>query len=88
MYGSKYHCYAFDAATNSQMAKSMECMDVPFTRAYGLPAMQWITTLGNKKVSVRNANVMKAQESMQPCKVVLIGDPSDPGLHYVCTDNG
>ena len=45
-----------------------------------MPAMEWIVASGNEKVSVRYANAMKAQESMQPGEAVLLGDPSDPGF--------
>ena len=45
-----------------------------------MPAMEWIVAPGNDKVSVRYANAMKAQESMQPGEAGLLGDRSDPGF--------
>ena len=41
--------------------------------------MEWIVAPSNEKVSVRYANAMKAQESMQPDEAALLGDTSDPG---------
>jgi hypothetical protein len=38
--------------------------------------MEWIVTPGNEKVSMRYANAMKAQESMQPGEAVLLGNPA------------
>ena len=37
--------------------------------------MEWIVAPGNEKISMRYANAMKAQESMQPGEAVLLGDP-------------
>ena len=60
------------------MAKSTEHKDAPFVRAYGMPVMEWVVAPGNEKISMRYANAMKAQESMQPGEAVLLGDASDP----------
>ena len=39
--------------------------------------MEWIVAPGNEKVSMRYANAMKAQESMQPGEAVLLGNFRD-----------
>ena len=49
--------------------------------------MEWIVAPGNGKISMRYANAMKAQESMQPGEAILLGDLSDSGLQFVCADN-
>ena len=47
--------------------------------------MEWIVAPGNEKVSMRYANAMKAQESMQPGEAVLLGDFANSGLKmFVC----
>ena len=45
-----------------------------------MPAMEWIVAPGSEKISMRYANAMKAQESMQPGEAVLLGDPSGLGF--------
>jgi len=42
--------------------------------------MEWIVAPGNEKVSMRYANAMKAQESMQPGEAVLLGDSARSGF--------
>ena len=76
----KVSSYAFDASTDPQTAQSTEHKDAPFARAYGMPAMEWIVAPGNEKISIRYANAMEAQESMQPGEAVLLGDPSGLGF--------
>lgn len=51
-----------------------------------MPAMEWIVAPGNENVSVRYANAMKAQESMQPGEAVLLGESArSDSAAFVCS---